>query len=44
MTQERELDAEFIDLGAVTTETQGDGGSIVPDAPQQRLQTGILAD
>lgn len=44
MTEESEIDAEFIDLGAATVETRGDGGSIVPDAPQPRLQTGILAD
>jgi hypothetical protein len=44
MTQGPELDAEFIDLGAATTETRGNGSGIVPDAPQPRLGTGILAD
>lgn len=46
MTHEtkNELEAEFIDLGAVTAKTQGDGGILVPDAPQERAQTGILVD
>ncbi len=39
-----EQEAEFIDLGAVTSETHGNGGTVVPDAPQERQQAGILAD
>ncbi|MFT4054926.1 MAG: hypothetical protein QM681_10500 [Novosphingobium sp.] len=44
MIKTHEIEDEPIDLGAVTDETHGDGGDIVPDLPQARSQTGILVD
>jgi hypothetical protein len=33
-----------IDLGSATAETHGSNSGFVPDAPQTRIQLGILAD
>jgi hypothetical protein len=44
MTQDTQTEADFIDLGSATTQTQGNGGAIVPDAPQPRQLTGMLVD
>ncbi|MDE8652261.1 benenodin family lasso peptide [Novosphingobium album (ex Liu et al. 2023)] len=45
MNQDREHDEEdLIDLGAVTSETHGNFGTVQPDSPQNRIQLGVLAD
>ncbi|MBB3941745.1 hypothetical protein GGR39_003426 [Novosphingobium fluoreni] len=44
MTQETKTETDLIDLGSATAQTQGNGGAIVPDAPQPRQLTGMLVD
>jgi len=44
MTEAHESEIEFIDLGSATAETRGNGGAIVPDAPQMRQLFGSLTD
>lgn len=44
MTEQSEMELEFVDLGTATGETQGNGEGFVPDAPQPRSLIGALSD